>query len=803
MMPNPPIPKRRGLPKLALALAATALLFAGFLLAMAVLGPPRFVISALLADLEEQGLFLEMDQTGYRPERGIVLRSVRVFTRRDRVTPLLTAERVHIRPGLRRWLRQRVWSAKITFHGGRIETELGLWADDFATRQPLHLRALRGHIRVNPAFVEIHRLEGRLSDLQLSVEGRIPLGALGEEPADPQLFSNFARILAETVARIEEFDFAPLADVSVTLRPGSSPGERVEVDARLAFHGSGSHRGFTLTRAEAELFYRDRVLRIPRALLHGLQGQGLAGSSLIDFRDRTATLHLENTLPRYALEHLSPIPLSELLERIGVRVEGRSDVNIRIGPSPFEQFGDRIAGTLDVEEAFYQDVFFPSLRVDLAYARRMLSLENVEGEIGAQDLRGPVSGSFRIDLDTFAFRLDAQTGFKPRAILSLVPLEDVQEILAEWSFVGPPPKMTLYLAHDGNRDSLEMDLSLRGTDVLCRGTVLDELQVDLTAREMDFQMTRLAARRDAMRLNGHAHWDRRDHLVRFTAESTLPPEEVAVLIDTSLADYFLPYRIRGATRLQSEGTLDFSGEHRHALSARVSLEDVQWAWRRFDGVRFNLNLSGPELTLRDIRGTVGDGGIQGHLHVDNFFIPEGRFTLDLEGSRLDLSEMIIAATDTEETPYTGTLGFLLNLSGAMGDTAELPHHQTFSGSGQIQIREGELFRIPLLLGLSRILGRAFRGFGYASQTDFTASVEINNGRARSDDLFLSGRILSIEGEGWLDFDQQVQANLRVQAFRSGPLAEAVNLFLWPIRKLIEVRLTGTLDQPDWQLRNLP
>ncbi|MCC5843281.1 MAG: hypothetical protein JJU05_03415 [Verrucomicrobia bacterium] len=803
MTSAPPIPKPRTGRRILAAVAGLLLFVLTLAGGLAVFGPPRFLISALLSDLEEQGLFLEMDQTGYRLERGIVLKTVRVYTLRDRVTPMLTADRVHIRLGWRRWLRQRVWSAKITFHGGQFETELGLWADDFVTQQEMRVRALRGHVRVNPSAIEVHQFEGRLSDLMISVAGRIPLGHISDEEPSRDWVPSTMRTLAEVIERIEEFRFTPLAEVDVVLSSGSHPDERVDVEARLSFAGTGQHRGFSLTAAEAELSYRNRQLNIPRAVLAGEAQKKLSGSARLDFREETASLRLKNTLPRYAVEHLSPVPLSELLENISIRVEGRTDVDLTFGPSPFASFGDRIAGTLDVEDAFYRDAFFPALRVDLSYMDRELHLENVRGEIGSAGQRGPVSGSFKVNLDTWAFRLDAQTGFNPRAVLSLIPLEDVQELLSEWSFVGAPPQMTVFILQDEAPESLELDLSLRGTEVLCRGIVLDELLVDIRARGMELRVPRLFARREARRLSAEATWDRTQNGVTFAVESTLPPDDMAVLIDAELAEFLLPYRIRGASDLKAAGRIDFSGAHGHALNARVSLEDVQWGWRRFDGVGFRVDLDGTDLSVRDIRGSVGDGHFSGELFAENLFTPGAGFSLRLDGRNLDLSEMIIAATDTEDTPYTGTLGFEVSLAGAVGDQPDLPATRTYAGAGRVEIREGELFRVPLLLGLSRILSRVFRGFGYASQTDFTARFEIGEGRARSDDLFLSGRMLSIEGEGWVDFDRQVQANIRVQAFRRGFAAEVVNFVLWPLRKLVEVRLTGTLDQPDWQLRNLP
>lgn len=771
---------------------------------LAVLGPPRFVMSELLSDLEDRGVYLEVDQTGYRLHRGIILKSVRVFTHRDRVTPLVTADQVHVRMGWRRWLRNRVWSAKITFHGGALQTELGLWADDLVTSQLLEARAIRGHVRVHPGMVEIHGVEGRLSDLHIRVEGDVPIGPLeGAEPSDSDWVPPAMRVLADVISRVEEFRFAPLAEVEVLLRPSRFPGERVDVTASLAFSGTGSHRGFSLTEVEAEAQYEERQLYVPFARLKGEEDHVLEAGAHLDFRKKLASLRLQNTLPRYAVEHLSPIPLSELLERISVRVEGQAHVDLRFGPSAFEHFGDRVSGTMHVRDAFYRDAFFPEIRVDVSYEDRVFHLENVRGTVGNIDQRGPVSGSFRFDLETQAFRLEARTGFAPQAVLSLVPMEDVQEILAEWDFVGLPPQISVFVSRETSDASLEVDFSLRGEDLVSRGISLDELSLEVKVRGRTLTVPRLFARREILNMTGEAQWDLDQNHVTFAVDSTLPVDDLAVWVDPGLADLLIPYRIRGGSRLEAAGQLDFSGAHRHQLNAHVELKDVRWKWQRFDGIRFVVDLQGTALEIGEIWGRVGDGGFGGHVRVENLFTPDAFFTLRLKGQGLDLSEMIIAATDTEATPYTGRLEFEADVTGALEDRPEQLKFDSYSGKGRVEIQEGELFRIPLLLGLSRILGRVFRGFGYASQTDFSASFDIHEGRVYSKDLFLSGRMISIEGDGWLDFDKQVRANLRVQAFRSGTLVEAINLFLWPLRKLIEVRLSGTLDQPDWQLRNLP
>jgi hypothetical protein len=64
--------------------------------------------------------------------------------------------------------------------------------------------------------------------------------------------------------------------------------------------------------------------------------------------------------------------------------------------------------------------------------------------------------------------------------------------------------------------------------------------------------------------------------------------------------------------------------------------------------------------------------------------------------------------------------------------------------------------------------------------------------------------MSIAGTGGYNFtSRKIDGNVKVQLLKDGFMSDALKVLLWPIRKLIEVSLTGTLDNPDWRPRNLP
>ena len=215
-------------------------------------------------------------------------------------------------------------------------------------------------------------------------------------------------------------------------------------------------------------------------------------------------------------------------------------------------------------------------------------------------------------------------------------------------------------------------------------------------------------------------------------------------------------------------------------------------------------MKGQSLDLPDIKGDTVGGTVDAEVRMRRIFESEGQFDTNVTISQVDLFELVTRATDTTNTPYSGILGLELVLNGALYDTLETRRATTFNGEGRVEIREGELFRIPLLLGLSSILNKVTKGFGYASQGDLDADFVIKDGQLSTKNLLVGGSVMSIAGTGGYNFDTQaISGNVKVQLLKDGVMSDALKVLLWPIRKLIEVSLTGTLDNPDWRPRNLP
>ena len=155
--------------------------------------------------------------------------------------------------------------------------------------------------------------------------------------------------------------------------------------------------------------------------------------------------------------------------------------------------------------------------------------------------------------------------------------------------------------------------------------------------------------------------------------------------------------------------------------------------------------------------------------------------------------------ESREDPIKGMLSGRVDLSGDFKEDFRTRLH----GEGRVAIEQGQLFRVPLFGGLSRILSKIVPGFGYTSQTAFDARYTIAENAIRFDPIELQGDVLSVSGAIQVGFDQRLSGTVRVKLLREGLLAELIQGLTWPVSKLLEVRLTGTLKDPGWRPDNLP
>jgi len=128
--------------------------------------------------------------------------------------------------------------------------------------------------------------------------------------------------------------------------------------------------------------------------------------------------------------------------------------------------------------------------------------------------------------------------------------------------------------------------------------------------------------------------------------------------------------------------------------------------------------------------------------------------------------------------------------------ADSRNWQTWEGFGRANLHDGLLWEIPIFGIISPVLNTVAPGLGNGRATDATARFVITNGVIFTDSLDIRSTMMRLEYKGTVDFKQDVHARVTAQLLRDtwvvGPVVSTV---LWPVSKLFEYQVTGTLKAP--------
>jgi hypothetical protein len=775
--------------------AVLVLLLSGICLVLS--GVPGTWVSAGIHRMTDLPGRLELTELIWQPGNGWVIRGARWFSPRDLSRPLFVADLVTVESASRRS------PVTIRIEQGRVTTNAGVWTRDLTTRHPLEVTGIQGAFSWSEEEFRFSEFQCVLSGVLVRLQGVLEAVPSAPDPARRsagELLADVIRPLVPVLQGLQTFSSDTMPEFNVRMS-GSSLNPTLELS--LLHPHPFDLRGDSFSSLHLAGRLEDRTLSVERAEVTRTENEWLKGSSQIDFRNQMFDLQLDNTLGREALEALSPFSLDGFLSSLDLRVEGKADFHLDIGPASFSDPGERVSGSFQVRNVTYRDAFFEEAEVELELDGSHLRLPQFSGRLGDGGGGGNITGNMELDSNSGLFRLSLTGNADPDEAVSLVG-PDVEALIREWEFQSDPPELRLEVNKPDTATPLQLHLVAKATDAVWRGTLFHQIRAVTTLDGKGLRVRELLASRGPLLLEGSLEFPRTMESCTFTLNSSFPLPDILPLLGREAMEVIRPIRFQGATEFSASGTVDLSGNHRHRLTGRAVLKEVIFNWILFNQLSGSFILEGQQLELPDIEGRLVEGQLSGELRLQEAFSTGATFYTDLEVRDVDLFELITKATDQSTTPYTGTLNLDLQLQGALHNTPEVMRERTFDGEGRVEIRKGQLFRIPLLLGLSNILSKVVRGFGYASQGDFDADFVINDGKVSSDNIFLGGSFLSIAGDGSYEFNtRKLSGNVKVQLLKEGFMSDALKVLLWPIRTLIEVQLTGTLDNPDWRPRNLP
>jgi hypothetical protein len=130
--------------------------------------------------------------------------------------------------------------------------------------------------------------------------------------------------------------------------------------------------------------------------------------------------------------------------------------------------------------------------------------------------------------------------------------------------------------------------------------------------------------------------------------------------------------------------------------------------------------------------------------------------------------------------------------------------RTWNGHGGVKLRDGLLWDIPVFSIVSPVLNALSPGLGNSRATDASAKFIITNGVFFSDTLEIRSTMMRLRYTGTVDLQQNVNARATAQLLRdTWAVGSVISSVLWPVSKLFEYQITGTLQKPKSQPVLLP
>jgi hypothetical protein len=290
-------------------------------------------------------------------------------------------------------------------------------------------------------------------------------------------------------------------------------------------------------------------------------------------------------------------------------------------------------------------------------------------------------------------------------------------------------------------------------------------------------------------------------LIYFTnGFSTADPGPVTRAIGPKTGQVVAPYHFPQPPAVRVNGRMPLHDMDGGRDMADVDLRfDVlpgavfEWLKLRTTNIAGTIHWQNQTLMLTNVVAAFYGGNGNGFANFDFRAPHEGadyEFAVSVTNVNLHLLAMDLSSPTNH---LEGTLAGRLVVADA--DTRDW---RTWDGFGHVNLQDGLLWDIPIFGIFSPILNAVSPGLalGNSRATDAAAKFSITNGVILTDLLEIHSTMMRLEYTGAVDLRQNVQARVIAQVLRDtwvvGPVVSTV---LWPVSKLFEYKITGTLKNP--------
>ncbi|MFH0954104.1 MAG: AsmA-like C-terminal region-containing protein [Verrucomicrobiota bacterium] len=771
------------------------------------IGLPPSLFQRWIRDLEQRGVYVSLDRVRLDLARGVVVDGLRLYDAPARSSSILDIDKIKVALNPLDWLGRRPGLRTVRIRDATLRIHSPAAGAAAPTRH-LVMDRVNARLDVQPDGIRLARLNMALLGMVLRGTGFLalemqPTGAPRAPPRD------LARMLSESLQKIPpwlprfleqanavEYVIPPQARIDFAVYP-TNPGL---TEAQFEVQGGETKvRGVSFDRWNARVRLENGTLSVPvLALVSGRRRCDATGS--MDFGDGTAKFRAFSDLEPSSWLKLIPMDWRDRLEQENFSFQGPGSFEVWGGPARLDRMAGRLAGWVSLDKARLRGVWVEKGFLSFKKEQERVMLEKVEATLGRGSQAGLVRGTAAYQFDTREFSARAVTDFDPNALLPVLGPSNAR-VVRSLVFGPKPPHTELEVGGVvGQPRKLRMNGHLWGTNFTYNGAAVSHCESTMSVKDGIMVMDPIRVFRPEGSAEGRLVVDFDHQIVDVEATNTADPYAVGLIIGPAVGKFLRNFRFEGPTRVVAKGRVDYGTWQKTDLEGYVEGERMGMSWLLADRCSFRVRAIGPKVEFTEARGLLFGGAFSGTAVFDRVNEPTN-VSYHVAGAAVDVdfSRLAQSLGAPETKVYEGLLSGNANVSGIVGEG----RGDTAVGEGTVSIKQGHLFQIPLLGDLTKVLSRLYPGVRLITQTDFQSSFTIGQREVHSEDIALEGMIVSISGKGTYTFNQKLDMNVQVQLLREGPFASVLRLVTFPVTKLLEFHLGGSLKNPKWRPVNFP
>jgi len=365
--------------------------------------------------------------------------------------------------------------------------------------------------------------------------------------------------------------------------------------------------------------------------------------------------------------------------------------------------------------------------------------------------------------------------------------------LDDFTFAQPPVVEGEIWGVSRQPDSLGFDVRVALTNATFRGQSADAVvtQIHYTNRVLEFIEPRLWRGTQAMSAT-RIMADFNTWRIHFTnGFSTAEPMVVARAIGPPVARVLEPYHFSQPPIARVNGYAPLKGSEDADL--RFTVDGGPFAWWKFrlPHVSGDLHWLRDTLALTNMQSEFYWGTAEGYADF-NFkpARPGVDFSFNMNVANVNLA-MLMADLFARTNQLEGWLGGQLVVT-----KANSADSNSWQGFGRARLKDGLVWQLPIFGVLSKPLDSIVPGLGNSRFTEAKAKFKIADSVIHSDDLEMRAPTMRLQYNGQVTLDGRVDAKVEAELLRNTWLiGRVVSLALWPVTKMLEFRITGTLENP--------